>query len=189
MDWGVQHMSDEKKTIIIKEIHNWKENHLLPEKYCDYLLALYTQGDSTELEFESNNLKESPKISMLHVLLFIVNIFVLPITFIVLYFTDFNINLQVSIGIFLVMFSLFIYYVIRKKVQYLHYYSFFILLLTLLLTSIGILQRYTNHFALLNAVASVQLLTWGLIGVLKKRILLISIGSIGFIITIILFLF
>lgn len=37
-------MDKEKNKIIIDEISNWKKNQLLPEKYCNFLLALYTYG-------------------------------------------------------------------------------------------------------------------------------------------------
>ena len=37
-------MDENRKQIIIKEIGYWKNNKLLPEQYCDFLLALYTEG-------------------------------------------------------------------------------------------------------------------------------------------------
>ncbi|MFB1050791.1 hypothetical protein [Paraliobacillus sp. JSM ZJ581] len=182
-------MSDEKKSVIIKEIHYWKENHLLPEKYCDYLLALYTQGDVTELESVSNTVIDTHKIRLQHVLLFIANIFILPVTFIVLYFTDLKINLQVSFGILMVVFSLSMYYVVKQRIQYLEAYSFFVLLLTLLMVSIGILQQLTEQSGLINGVAMIQLLGWLLIGTMKKRILLISVGFVGFVSSLLFLLF
>ena len=37
-------MDENRKQIIIKEIGYWKNNKLLPEQYCNFLLALYTEG-------------------------------------------------------------------------------------------------------------------------------------------------
>ncbi|GEM00497.1 hypothetical protein SAMN05421839_10136 [Halolactibacillus halophilus] len=37
-------MDQQRKATIIHEIKYWKDNHLLPEHYCDFLLALYTEG-------------------------------------------------------------------------------------------------------------------------------------------------
>ncbi|TYO73178.1 hypothetical protein [Rossellomorea marisflavi] len=37
---------DKETKIIINEIRRWKESSMLPEHYCDYLLNLYTKGDS-----------------------------------------------------------------------------------------------------------------------------------------------
>jgi hypothetical protein len=38
-------MDEMKKKIIIQEINSWKESRMLPEQYCNYLLALYYQGE------------------------------------------------------------------------------------------------------------------------------------------------
>ncbi|SDH48337.1 hypothetical protein SAMN05192534_10662 [Alteribacillus persepolensis] len=38
-------MSEERKRVIIDEIHYWRANKLLPEHYCNFLLMLYTQGE------------------------------------------------------------------------------------------------------------------------------------------------
>ncbi|MGE7182877.1 hypothetical protein ACQKKK_02505 [Peribacillus sp. NPDC006672] len=38
-------MDEMRKKIIIQEINSWKESRMLPEKYCNYLLALYCQGE------------------------------------------------------------------------------------------------------------------------------------------------
>lgn len=41
-------MNDQRKKIIIAEINYWKQNKLLPEHYCDFLITLYSQGDHDE---------------------------------------------------------------------------------------------------------------------------------------------
>jgi len=38
-------MENPKKQIILNEILFWKQNKLLPEQYCDFLLKLYTEGE------------------------------------------------------------------------------------------------------------------------------------------------
>lgn len=38
-------MHEKKKQLIISEIKYWKENSLLPEQYCDFLITLYGQGE------------------------------------------------------------------------------------------------------------------------------------------------
>lgn len=52
-------MKDDKKTVLLHEIHFWKENKILPEHYCNYLIALYTQGDETQRPDHKN--KETKK--------------------------------------------------------------------------------------------------------------------------------
>ncbi|WP_144549861.1 hypothetical protein [Peribacillus simplex] len=51
-------MDEMRKKIIIKEINSWKESRMLPEQYCNYLLALYCQG---ELPPSKSNKTESKK--------------------------------------------------------------------------------------------------------------------------------
>ncbi|MEK4024604.1 hypothetical protein [Sporosarcina sp. FSL W7-1283] len=41
-------MTKEKKQIIISEIRYWKQNKLLPEHYCDFLITLYAQGEDPD---------------------------------------------------------------------------------------------------------------------------------------------
>ncbi|MFJ8063035.1 hypothetical protein ACIQYS_00175 [Psychrobacillus sp. NPDC096426] len=41
-------MSVQRKQIILNEIAFWKKNNLLPEHYCDFLTALYAQGEDVE---------------------------------------------------------------------------------------------------------------------------------------------
>ncbi|WP_342568027.1 hypothetical protein MKY09_08065 [Psychrobacillus sp. FSL K6-4046] len=38
-------MSIQRKKVILNEIAFWKQNKLLPEHYCDFLTALYAQGE------------------------------------------------------------------------------------------------------------------------------------------------
>ncbi|CQR46870.1 hypothetical protein BN1058_01153 [Paraliobacillus sp. PM-2] len=182
-------MSDEKNSIIIKEIQSWKSNHLLPEKYCNFLLALYTQGDADHIKADNASMMDAPKIRLLHVLIITVNIFILPITFIVLYSTHFKINLQVSIGILMILLSFGIYCVVRKKLQLSESFSFFILLLTVLIVSIGVLQQLIKQQDLISVVAMTQLFAWVLLGVRKKSILLISVGFVGCIFSLIIYSF
>ena len=38
-------MNQQRKRMIISEIKYWKQNKLLPEHYCDFLITLYAQGE------------------------------------------------------------------------------------------------------------------------------------------------
>ena len=49
-------MDENRKKIIMNEISFWKESRLLPEQYCDYLLAFYSEGED-----ESPSIKQSRK--------------------------------------------------------------------------------------------------------------------------------
>ena len=54
-------MKENRIETIVNEIHYWKEHRLLPGEYCDFLLALYTQGqrDSSDRDIEFNNSKRN----------------------------------------------------------------------------------------------------------------------------------
>ena len=41
-------MSNQRKQIILNEITFWKKNKLLPERYCNFLMTLYTEGNQED---------------------------------------------------------------------------------------------------------------------------------------------
>ncbi|RHW38561.1 hypothetical protein D1B33_06710 [Lysinibacillus yapensis] len=45
-------MPNPRQKIILNEILFWKQNKLLPEHYCDFLMTLYSEGNELELEDE-----------------------------------------------------------------------------------------------------------------------------------------
>ena len=49
-------MSNPKKQIIMNEITFWKQNKMLPEHYCDFLMTLYSEGNNDE-EITGNSKK------------------------------------------------------------------------------------------------------------------------------------
>jgi hypothetical protein len=84
----------ERKKIIIREIEYWKKNRLLPEQYCDYLLTLYSGG--AEIEQREENTKNKMKPFLFWSYLYLL-IGLLPITFLVIYFTELSIVLQMAL--------------------------------------------------------------------------------------------
>ncbi|WP_078413803.1 hypothetical protein [Priestia abyssalis] len=87
-----------KKKVIINEIEWWKESHLLPEQYCNYLLALYTEGNADSQETSSS---KRPKKRFQGWLFSIILLF-LPVMLLVIYFTELSFVLQ------MLLYSLFI---------------------------------------------------------------------------------
>lgn len=60
-------MTNQRKQIILNEIKFWKQNKLLPEHYCDFLMTLYTEGEHVETEMKGNAkraIKEKEKRSL-----------------------------------------------------------------------------------------------------------------------------
>ncbi|WP_042345863.1 hypothetical protein [Bacillus massiliigorillae] len=85
-------MDEMRKKVIIKEIHYWKETRILPEQYCNYLLALYSEGDEEEFV----TVKRKPLLSYLFVTLIIVS------ALIVNYFTENILSMQIPLYLFLI---------------------------------------------------------------------------------------
>ncbi|UOQ86032.1 hypothetical protein [Gracilibacillus salinarum] len=48
-------MNQGRKQLIVKEIQYWKSHKLLPDQYCDFLLALYTEGHVNDSEQEQRS--------------------------------------------------------------------------------------------------------------------------------------
>ncbi|WP_051348469.1 hypothetical protein [Peribacillus kribbensis] len=85
-------MNETRKKIIINELVYWKKNRLLPEHYCDYLLALYDGGEQAE-EKRTHPIKD--------MLPAFFALFCLLLTLYVNYFTKLGFNLQMLLTIFL----------------------------------------------------------------------------------------
>ena len=52
-------MNESRKQIIINEIIYWKKNRMLPEHYCDFLLALYTKGNGLQDQSQKSRLRKN----------------------------------------------------------------------------------------------------------------------------------
>lgn len=82
-------MEENRRNIIVKEIQYWKQSHMLPEQYCNYLLALYTEGAGQE---PVKNSKASYNL-LYHS---IASILLLTISVYVIHFTELSFILQMA---------------------------------------------------------------------------------------------
>ena len=108
-------MNKQRKEIIIKEITYWKQSKLLPEHYCNYLLALYSEGENTT-ETDSLNKKGNffkPLIA------YSIPLF-LPVMFLVTYFTELSVELQMLLLMIFTLLTSVVYFFFRKEKQYIH---------------------------------------------------------------------
>ncbi|GGJ62974.1 putative membrane protein [Anoxybacillus voinovskiensis] len=88
-------MNEKRREIIVREIEYWKRSRLLPEHYCDYLLALYTEGEVTPSAAPSRK-----RWATVFFLLFIC--LLLPAGVLVIYFTELSFVLQMLLLAFFV---------------------------------------------------------------------------------------
>ncbi|WP_404443743.1 hypothetical protein LG307_15380 [Sutcliffiella horikoshii] len=153
-------MNKQRKETIIQEIGYWKRNRLLPEQYCDYLLALYTEGEGEEQPAKGKGKLFSIFFACL------ISLFV-PITFLVIYFTEMPVHLQMLLVTFFVLLSLFGYFVFRKEQSFIHIPVFVIALLVLIF-SIKSLEVLSFQLPLTFIIITFQILMWFTIGYMKK---------------------
>lgn len=161
--------------IIINEIQYWREHKLLPEHYCDFLLALYTQGSE-----DSENVIEqtSRKKNVLFVAQFALLTIMIPLSFLVSYSTKFTYNLQMIFSGLLCLISIVLYFVYKKRSNELYHFALIISLIVLLLTSFTILSPYLSSNLHTLIIISINILLWILIA-FKQRLLYLKITSIS----------
>ncbi|WP_139365090.1 hypothetical protein [Litchfieldia alkalitelluris] len=174
-----------RKKIIIKEISEWKQSRLLPESYCDFLLSLYTEGNNELIPTKDH---KNYKSKTLTVIISLVSFILLTILFLFLvtYFTEINLNLQMLINcLFIIICFLFGYF--YRENRWIHHFSLIVGALLVLIFSIQIVEIYfPNQYAIFLTII-VHCLAWFIIGLKStKRYFLIA-SAFGLIITIIAF--
>ncbi|MEN2765963.1 hypothetical protein [Ornithinibacillus xuwenensis] len=150
-------MADDRIATIIKEIQYWKEHKLLPEVQCDFLLALYTQGNGEVTK------RKAPKNSILYIQLFLL-VMMVPFSFLVVYFTQFNSILQLGILLAFIGYATWIFLLYNKRKNVYRHLAIIIFLAMILITSdflsttVDLNQLFTVLVILLNFVG------WYLLG-------------------------
>ncbi|WP_108670771.1 hypothetical protein [Peribacillus acanthi] len=108
-------MNDTRKKIVVNEILYWKKNRLLPEHYCDYLLALYTEGNESERKEENKQKLLSPVKSNGVIPLYFVIVFLSILGIFISEFTSFHNAFQGIIILMIVVLLLGITYLFSKR--------------------------------------------------------------------------
>lgn len=96
--FGANTMTNPRKKIILNEILFWKQNKLLPEHYCDFLAALYTEGaDPEELEPVQHPKQAVLPTEKRKMILLIVGLCIVIIAMLAIYFTITSLTLILTI--------------------------------------------------------------------------------------------
>jgi hypothetical protein len=163
-----------RQAVIINEIKFWKQNKMLPDQYCDYLLALYTNG-------EENLSKPSTKKGKImdNNIPILLSAVVMLISLFVIYFTELSVVLQTAIltGFVVLLFGVGIYYS-NKKVSTapILIASAFIILLI----SIGITEKIFDGSPIKTyAALFLNCLFWIVLGWKRRLIYFTLSGAIG----------
>ncbi len=139
---------------------------MLPEAYCDYLLALYTNGEDIN---ESVPVKSSNQWTQAVGIHFILTVTMIPFSFLVVYFTEFNSLLQLGILSFFWIYSVWVFLYCRKREIHFHHFPLYIsLLLLLLLTTTGSIVLTASTIIQSGTILS-NFILWLFISIDKKH--------------------
>lgn len=150
-------MQDQRKIIIVKEIAYWKENKMLPEHYCDYLLTLYTEGNGVE----ESEIKKKGKSLFIFSLLFFSFI---PITIFLLYFTELSFILQMAISLIFLIFCFVGIFLYNKNQINVDIPATVAAIIILLCSVAFVLELFSNEIIFLYIILFLNCLFWYLCG-------------------------
>ncbi|MBS4191327.1 hypothetical protein KHA94_14145 [Bacillus sp. FJAT-49705] len=175
-------MNETRKKIIINEIVNWKKNRMLPEQYCDYLLALYTEGNQQE---ETEGLGITKKNFQKNHYLFLL---LVPLSVFLIHFTELSIILQMTFSLLFVFTAiLFTFYFSRKGI--LLQIPLFVAALIILLASVEFFSSvYPDSPLLLYSNLVINCIIWMIVG-WKLKLPSFSISGISGLILLLIFIF
>ncbi|MYL33442.1 hypothetical protein GLW08_09080 [Pontibacillus yanchengensis] len=169
-------MGNERKKVIIDEIQYWRTHQLLPKEYCDFLLALYTEGEGADNSKGANRKLTSNFIQVFLLLL------LLPISFLVIYFTELSIPMQLSVLIILLTFSYWSIIRNKEKNSLNIHIAMIVFLLILFLVTVYATKELIGSFLLLQIMILFHCVLWSYIGIKRKLYYLTASGIIGCII-------
>ncbi len=161
---------------------------MLPERYCDYLLALYTNGEELEDgENESVTLQRRKPFIITSILLLFLMI---PFSFLMIYFTEFHSLLQLTVLLLFGFYSIWLYRQFSRKQYDFIYFPLIASLLLLLLFTMEASRLFTQNQSILATVIVVNFILWLSISIVKKIKLLqaLSISCIIFTLLYIIFI-
>lgn len=159
-------MKDDRTRTIISEIHYWKNNRLLPSEYCDFLLALYTKGDGEHVEERKNSHVSS---HLFFYLIISLTLFVLPLSFLVIYFTEMGIIMQTGLlSSFVCIEWIHVKWLKYKESDWL-LLPLIVGILVFLLASISLAQHFYGPGWILYITFALNFTLWMVVGRLFRR--------------------
>lgn len=171
-------MDEKRKAIIVNEIMTWKENRMLPEQYCDYLLTLYTEGNHPQQS-------KSKKIKKAFQKQYILPLLLIPIYVFFFYFTELSFDLQIVVAVlFTIMGIMLTYYFFKKGVQY--HIALIMTGLLLLLSSAEIATNFMgDNIIILYVVLCLNCLLWIITGKKLRLVYFLISGYLGLVFVVI----
>lgn len=172
---GCSLLEDTRKRVIVKEIQYWKTHRLLPKEYCDFLLALYTEGE----EDVTSDKKAFPHKSWFTFICVIILLSLLPSSVLVIYFTEISMLMQIGLHLIFLTFTAFGYWYFKKANSIYVHIAIIVFLLILFIFSVYLVQISAQQMILLHITVLLNCILWIFAGVWKKVFYLIASGIIG----------
>lgn len=168
-------MNEKRREIIVREIEYWKRSRLLPEHYCDYLLALYTEGEGTHSSLSSAHSGRGKWTKIFFILLICL---LLPSGILVIYFTELSFVLQMLLlSLFVVICLIGLWKWQKEAFVHLPLISGAFLLF---LASVRVSDYYfSNTTAALAVIVFLNCLLWIVVGVRFRFLYLTVSGVLG----------
>ncbi|MDR4888971.1 hypothetical protein RGU12_15785 [Fredinandcohnia sp. QZ13] len=166
-------MNEDRKKIVINEILYWRENKLLPEAYCNFLLSLYTEGEGVEPTKTTSQSKKKTIMWILGIGL------LLPVVFLVTYFTELSPILQMLINFIFIIICTLGLVLNRNNPFFVHFGSIILALIILLLTVNGSDLLFKGHGYYLFGIILLNCVCWIVVGVFSKKKYFLIAGILG----------
>ena len=167
-------MNESRKQIIINEIIYWKKNRMLPEHYCDFLLALYTKGNGLQDQSQKSRLRKN-------ILLLLI---LIPIGIFLFYFTELSLTLQIVFGFILIIMGILLSFYSAKRGM-LFQIPLIMTAFLLLFVSVQITIIHTSDDSfMLYIVLAINCFIWIFTGLKLKQIYFTISGTAGLILLI-----
>jgi hypothetical protein len=177
-------MNPQRKRIIISEVKYWKENKLLPEHYCDFLITLYAQGkEEQELKAsEAILLKEKKKINRTIIMLTVLALVVSGAMFVFIQYPSVTLSLTAVVSILFLLVTL-QKSTVRSRLAPLLYIlaSFMLLLMSLKLWVVF----FEGHIMLLIGLLLLNCVLWLFAGRMLKLLYFTISGAAGLLLIIV----
>ncbi|MEK3853115.1 hypothetical protein [Cytobacillus sp. FSL H8-0458] len=166
-------LEENRKKIIVNELLHWKKSRMLPDQYCDYLLALYTEGSQPK---EIKKRKNTMVLYLANLILLLL----IPISALLIYFTELSITLQTVILILFISACIFFIFYFSGKVKMIHI-PIISAALILLMGSVGyVSELYPENERILYASLVINCVLWLYTGLKWKFLYLWISGALGF---------
>lgn len=154
-------LSNRRIEIIIQEINYWKEHKILPEMYCDFLLALYTKGrDETKISIS----EKDEKLEFVSILQLTTQFFLLLTAVVVLNMQNVRPSFQTIFLSTALLVIFWLFKLLSKKTNIYFHLSITILLVQLFLITIFLANQYVHFEWIISVVVICNFICWFMIG-------------------------